>query len=141
MICAILVAALSLGMVGCDSDGQIPAGNKVLPLSHGMQISSHTAGGIAGFNDTVQVSGNWHLIATGRGTNWIRPLSGEEQKQVRELLQHFGTLNVSHSDGPDVADGMFTSLVARGSGAGKAQEKDVKELGVLVAKLVAAKVN
>lgn len=139
--CFTFLAALCFGLAGCNSEGQTSTGRKNLPLSDGILIASHRSGGIAGFNDTVQVSGNWQLIATGRQTNWIRRLSGEEQKQVRDLLQRFETLQTSHSDGPDIADGMYTSLVARGNGSGKAQEKDIKELGALLDDLVAAKAN
>ena len=131
-VCSILMAVLGAGLMGCTTDGQTNPGKVILPLSHGMLISSHVSGGIAGFNDTVQVSGNWQLIATGRGKNWIRSLDSAEQKQVREILKRFGTLNESRSDGPDVADGMFTSLVARGSGKGVATGVDSKALRELL---------
>ena len=137
----VLVGVWSFTLAGCGSEAQTSSHRKVLPLSHGMLVSFHMSGGIAGFNDTVQVSGNWHLIATGRGKNWIRSLSAEEQKQVREILQRFETLNVSHSDGPNVADGMFTSLVARGSGKGTATEEDGKALRELLENLVAEEAN
>lgn len=129
LVCACQGRGDSPHVLDSQSDGQ-------LPLSPGIQIASLVSGGIAGLNDSIQVTDDWQLIVVTRSSSFVRRLDGDEQMALREILKRFAVLSYSHSDGgPDVADGMSSTIVARGWGEGKGTKADAKALGELLGKL------
>jgi hypothetical protein len=71
------------------------------------------SGGFAGFNDNLTIYAN-STYTNNDGESGF--LNDEQQKVLDKLLATFGKVDWSHSDGPNVADGMSVSISIRGSG-------------------------
>ena len=92
-------------------------------------------------SDITQVTDDWQLIVVRRSASFVRRLDGDEQQALRELLGKFAMLNQGQSDAADVADGMSSVLVARGTGSGRGTAAHAEQLFTLLLKAAAKKTS
>ena len=126
------LAALTLLESSCTpgDNGGSSASSSMLPLelSPGVQIATLVSGGIAGLNDSVQVTYDWNLIVVRRDVSFVRRLDDDEQVALNNVLLGFASLTDAKSDGEDIADGMAVTLIARGKGSGNGTPKDAEKI-------------
>jgi hypothetical protein len=141
----LLILVSAYVITGCDKPldpatpkpGSTPT-EATLPLSPGMQVAWTVSGGIAGLNDSVQVSHDWNLIVVTSDAAFVRRVTGDEQMALREVLKNFGTLWISEGNEPGIPDGMGSIVVARGWGTGVGTAEDAQAVAAVLGEMRAA---
>ena len=105
-----------------------PSG-EATPQAEPPVLSWSRDGGIAGFCDKLEISAPGSVTVTSCKQPERRfRLTAEQQAQLDNWLEKYGTVDYAFDNGPNVADGMSTTLHLAGRGSAQPGEEELNEL-------------